>query len=90
MGSRVKAIGPLRVHTFNRSHNNNDFVGDGCRRLRQIVISELHKTFCVYSSTYDAQKNQGSIVINYQILFIVLQSLYFALLWLNVYKAAFF
>ena len=53
------------------------------------MISELHKTFCVYSRK-DAQKNQGSVVINYQILFIVLQSLYFALLWLNVYKTALF
>ena len=54
------------------------------------MISELHKTFCVYSSRYDVQKIQGSVVINYQILFIVLQSLYFALLWLNVYKTAIF
>ena len=54
------------------------------------MISELHKTFCVYSSRYDVQKNQGSVVIKYQILFIVLQSLYFALLWLNVYKTAIF
>ena len=54
------------------------------------MISELHKTFCVYSSRYDAQKNQGSVVINYQILFIVLQSLYFALLWLNVTRLHYF